>query len=363
MHRHITKLRKLIKDDVRSALRESKKSSLRTSLREDAAEDLEKWMNTPLKSLGSDPTKSLSADAKELVKKGQADGSPDDDKKITGSTSGGGESIAVTQIKASQNEVGMAQSLANVCKGVNGMSFDGIDYGDVDWLVKAMKPGASITFAAPILGASTSDGNVVLDGHHRWSQAFMINPDCKVNVVFLSAGDISADETLKAVHLAILAKTGGSKTKSAKGGNLFQAGASDVAGYLDASDRKVDPKTGKPSGDGVPPYVYAVMKLNDITDPAQGKEAAINRIMNAVKKCAETVVGGAPDRAAMPQADSETNPVSAADVAAALSSGDVNYVPPFGGGGTSTKKPENASRLRSGEVVVERWQKLAGLIK
>ena len=315
------------------------------------AEELEAWMDTPLASLPQHPAESLSDEAQKLATQGDetVDGSASDDTIIAG---GGGEDAKpLAGLKASQNEVGMKQSLANVLEGKNA-TWDGIDWGDVKWLIDAMKPGATITFAAALLGATTSDGNVVLDGHHRWSQATMVNPDAKVNIILSDASGMSADDVLKAVHLAILKKTGQAKTKAAKGGNLFNASEADVRGHLAASARKVDPETHEPSDDGVAPYIAAVMKVNDITDVEEGTTASVERVLQAIESLSGRIVGGAPDRTKMPQADNETNPLSGADATAALDSGGVNYEAPF--------IKESYTR-NNDKIIVERWQRLAGL--
>jgi hypothetical protein len=306
---------------------DNKTMKLKSLISEDAASDLKKWSQTPLKAMGSgDPTAKLSDPAKALVQKGSEDGSPTDDKNI--SPAGGAGTIGLMQLKASQSEVGKEQSLSNVLKGVNA-TWDGINWGDVDWLVDHMKPGAEIIFKSAILGAKTKDGNVVLDGHHRWSQAFMLNPLAKVNVAFADASSKTADETLKAVHLAILAKTGQSKTKPAKGGNLFDGASTGEINALFKAATKVDPKTGKPSDTGVAPYVAAVMRHEGISDVKEGTVKAIQRVKFAIEACAKTVVGGAPSRDAMPQADGELNAIDADAALAALDSGNVNYSAPF----------------------------------
>lgn len=325
-------------------------------VKEDGAEDLAKWMKTPLKSMGAgDPTAKLSADAKAIVDKGSQDGDEKDDTII--SSAAGAVYVPLKDLQASQNEVGMDQSLANVLGGVNA-TWDGINWGDVDWLVDHMKPGATITFKAALLGAKTKDGMVVLDGHHRWSQAFMLNPDASVNVELANASSKTADETLKAVHLAIYADSGASKTKGAKGGNLFNAGEGDIKKYL-ATAPKVDPATGDPSDTGVPPYVAAVMQYEGITDTAEGEQKAIQRVKDAINACAGTVVPGAPSRDAMPQADNETNPIDAATALSDLKSGEINYNPPFN---------VQDSVIRIGNSLNEsinksRWAKLANIKK
>jgi len=308
----------------------------RLKLIEDDSEDLEKWIDTPLSGLGADPTTKITNAAKPLINKGSEDGNASDDTAIK--PAGGAVDIDLNKLDASQNEVGKNQSLENVMLGRNA-TWDGINWGDVDWLVASMAPGAVITFKNPLLGAKTKDGMVVLDGHHRWSQAFMVNPQAKVNVAFADASSLTADQTLKAVHLAILAKTGASKTKGAKGGNLFAASESDVKGFLDACKIKVDPKTGKPSEKGVAPYIAAVMQIQNITDPAAGEAAAIKRVMQSIQVCASSQVKNAPPRDAMPQADGDstepTNPITAGQALDLLATGTINYNPPFKSKGTA----------------------------
>jgi len=308
----------------------------RLKLVEDDSQDLKKWMDAPLSGLGADPTTKITNPAKPLVTKGSEDGDPSDDKVIKPAK--GSTDIALSALKASQNEVGMEQSLKNVMTGTNA-TWDGINWGDTNWLVASMAPGAVITFTNPLLGAKTKDGLVVLDGHHRWSQAFMVNPLAKVNVAFADASSLTADQTLKAVHLAILAKTGASKTKGAEGGNLFAAGEGDVKGYLDACKVKVDPKTGKPSEKGVAPYIAAVMQIQKITDPVEGEAAAIKRVMQSIEVCAGSKTTTAPKRDAMPQADGDskkpTNNITAKQALDLLATGTVNYNPPFKSKGTA----------------------------
>ena len=315
------------------------------------AEELETWLDTPLSSLTANPAESLSDEAKALVAKGDADGATDDDTKIAGG--GGAADKPLSELQASQNEVGMNQSLSNVLRGKDATGWDGIDWGDVDWLVSKMKPGATITFDDALLGATTSNGDVVLDGHHRWSQATMVNPDGKVNIILSDAGGMTADDVLKAVHLAILKKTGQDQTKEASGGNLFSAGEADVKGHLAASERKVDPETHEPSEDGVAPYIAAVMEITGITDVEDGTAVAIERVMGAITSLKGRIVPGAPDRTKMPQADGDKNPITGAEAAAELDSGVVNYAPPFA--------KESRTR-KNDELIMERWKRLAGLL-
>ena len=342
---------KSIHEDVAEHIPGTSASKMKKAVDIEAADELEKWMKTPLADLPADPAESLSDDAQRLAKKGgkSGDGDKADDKAVKGASSAA--DIALSGLQASQNEVGMKQSLANVLQGINA-TWDGIDWGNVDDLIEMMKPGATITFDDALLGATTSNGDVVLDGHHRWSQATMVNPEGKVNIILSKASGLTADQVLKAVHLAILRKTGQDKTKSAKGGNLFDAGPDDVKGHLDASERKVDPATLKPSKDGVAPYIAAVMKMKGITDVEEGTTAAIERVMAAIKSLKGRIVDGAPARTKMPQADDETNPIDGAEAAKQLDTGKVNYAPPY----------VEAITYTNDQLIKERWQRLAGLV-
>lgn len=320
-------------------------------------EDLEKWMDTPLKDLGSDPIVNLSDEAIEIIDKPTGK----DDKSIKGGSSP--QMKSVSELRASQNEVGAEQSLKNVCMGIDATGWDGIDWGDAELLIRVMKGQDSLNFKDPLLGALTKDGPIILDGHHRWSQAFMVSPDVKVNIVFARAPQKSADEVLKAVHLAIYNETGDAKVKAASGGNLFNASRSEVGKYFNMSERFLDFETGQPTKDrkrGVPPYVYAVMKVENETDIDEGFSLAVDRVMDAISKCSKSVVENAPPRTAMPQADGKANPIDAAAVMQALSAGDINHSKPFVAG---SKSPQDVKESRQRDaLIIERWNRLAGLL-
>ncbi|HAT76186.1 MAG TPA: hypothetical protein DCS19_04920 [Flavobacterium sp.] len=71
----------------------------------------------------------------------------------------------------------------------------------------------------PIVTAG--NGKYIIDGHHRWSQVFLVNPSAKMEALDLS--DISnPNDALKATQLSIVADSG--KLPTAKGGgfNLFE---------------------------------------------------------------------------------------------------------------------------------------------
>ena len=306
----------------------------------EGSKDLEQWMDATLDTLSTPPISDLDPSAIPDIVAGLDDGKPNDDKSIKFDLQG---DASFADLKASQNEVGMAQSLRNTMAGVNGMEWDGIDWGDPEWLVGAMgQKGYIFKFKSPIVIANTNDGAVVLDGHHRWSQATMINPTGKINVVGFTA-PVSADDMLQALHLGIYAVAGQAKTKPAKGGNLFKASSQDIKAYMDASKRKVNPQTLKEDPNGVAPYVAAFMKVNNISDVEQGTNGAIKYALKAIQTMSQRIVAGAPSREKMPQTDVSVNPkADPVAVANALKTGDVNYADPIkpGADGSAKKAAE-----------------------
>jgi hypothetical protein len=51
----------------------------------------------------------------------------------------------------------------------------------------------------------TADGKYILDGHHRWSQVYMINPDATIPALDLTLNLKNGTEMLKVIQLAIAA--------------------------------------------------------------------------------------------------------------------------------------------------------------
>ena len=323
---------------------------------------LKDWMAMTLKKLPSPPINALSQDAKAQIKKGadSIDGGANDDKKIDLSSKSQ-VWLSFSALKASQNEVGMAQSMRNTLAGDPagaGKEWDGIDYGDVRTLISLMKrPNTEIKFKDPIAAAQTKDGYVILDGHHRWSQAMMLNPTGKINAVVFQAADMSTDDVLQALHLGIYAVSGRAGVKAAKGGNLFKAQGGDVLKYIQETPKEkyVNPKTLELDPNGLPPYVAAVMNVKGVSDPATGVTAAKDYALRAIKVVSQRIVKGAPARTKMPQTDIKVNPgATPKAVGKKLGSGDVNYAAPHSRGDMAAK-PAGAGGIKE--------QKLRQLIK
>lgn len=130
-------------------------------------------------------------------------------------------------------------------------------------------------------------GKFVIDGHHRWSQVFCINPDAKIKAIDLT--DIKKPlEALKATQIGIAAQTGTIPTAAGGGGvNLFTVGEGELKKYV--IDNIQDP-------------VVEVFKKYDKGDT---KEAIADYIWGNVQilKKESPPVSGAPKRDVMPQTD------------------------------------------------------------
>jgi hypothetical protein len=355
---------------TKSQLRKLIKESLNELSNPEAAQaELGAWMKKKLTDLPVPPISALSPDALELstLADPEHDGSQEDDAIIKGGIRG---AIPFSGLKASQNEVGAAQSLRNTMAGINGMEWDGIHWGDIKYLIQQMATESpTFEFKNPIVVAKTSDGFVVLDGHHRWSQAMMINPNGKINAVGFDASGMTADNVLQALHLGIYKVTrnlkppGQAKTKAAKGGNLFTAGPGLIMTKLKetAPEARVNPETLKLDPEGIPPYVAAVMRTSKppITDVAEGYAAAEAYAKKAIQSIAASVVDGAPARTKMPQTDVKVNPgATPKAVGDEIEAGDVNYAPPYIKGATPGAAPGAGKRIATEAKTYARWKKI-----
>lgn len=146
-----------------------------------------------------------------VLKAGQTDGQPNDEKFDISETA-----IAAKNLKPTQNEIGAEESLLNILTD---------QYGSLDSFLKGTPDVGS-----PII---TYNGEFVLDGHHRWSQVYAANPDAKLKAINV-IGKIDPKDILKAVHTAIAADAGETKTISAnlKAGNLLDYTSQQTYGYV-----------------------------------------------------------------------------------------------------------------------------------
>lgn len=225
----LTEIRKKLKEDATDDALADLSSKFEKGSIEDYVATLQKYSTDP----------KVAA----VLKAGQTDGDPGDEK-----FSVGGGSIAVSDLKPTQNEIGAQESLKNILTD---------EYGSLDGFLKG-----NASFPDPII---TYNGEFVIDGHHRWSQVYAANPNAKVPVLDIK-GSLGADQILKAVHTAIAADAGQTKTIAAnlKAGNLLAFTDQDIAdmvsNFLSDKAREVWTANGYDSDDAITQHIQSNVK-------------------------------------------------------------------------------------------------------
>lgn len=152
--------------------------------------------------------------------------------------------VPVADLVPSQNEISLASSL-------------GFPLGRDPDSLRTYFAGGNVTVANQLI-LTSADGQYVVDGHHRWSQLFLINPYASIG-----AADIgyvpNPKEALRATQLAIAAQTGYLGESSAGNDNLFTMDQStfntQVAAIIDNGQY---PDSSPYAGDPTKPAVFEV---------------------------------------------------------------------------------------------------------
>ncbi len=180
-------------------------------------------------------------------------------------------SPACTDLQPTQNEVVMDKSLSYPLK----------DPASAEMYLK----GGVVAPAGKSI-VTGGGGKFVIDGHHRWSQVFCINPTAKIKALDLT--DIKKPlEALKATQIGIAAQTGTVPTAAGGGVNLFQVGESELKKYVI---------------DNIKEPVIEIFKKYDKGDTPEAIADYIWGNVQTLKKQSPPVAG-APKRDVMPQTD------------------------------------------------------------
>lgn len=249
-----------------------------------------------------------------ILKAGQADGDPDDDKLPYSKIS----ALPVADLQPTQSEIGFDQSVLNLLTD---------PYNSLESFLKgkANVGGPIVTYA----------GKYIIDGHHRWSQVFAANP--KATMLSLDINkkpDFEHTDILKAVHGAIAADLGKVPEADPKGINLLKGVTLDQIPLA-----KLDTNVFKIWKDNSP-VAHGKNRIGIKSKPDVAKAIFANlnlMIKNGIAK-------GAPGRKHMPQSDSGGEPI---DRLGDLSRGDINVSEPF----------------TEGNLLKERFMKLANIKK
>lgn len=191
--------------------------------------------------------------------------------------------LETSQMHPTQNEVDLTKSLF----------FPLTHPEDVERYLGDTKP--VIIGGSPVIVSLGSGKKIaIVDGHHRWSQLFCVNPKSKM-VVHAIEGVEDPTDALKATQIGILASSDeGIKISTAEGKNLFTISESDFKKYVLSVIKpevvKVFSKYHKgDSAEGVANYLWGnVKQLQSNNKPIFGSKES-----------------KAPSRSLMPQTDAE----------------------------------------------------------
>lgn len=226
-----------------------------------------------------DQFKNIAADPKvqAVLNYGLKDGAPNDEK------------VSINRIKANvkqllptQNEIDIDKSLAYPLKDVN--TFNTYKKGGL------VAPGGKQIVTA-------NGGKLIIDGHHRWSQVYCINPNTQIDAIDITLPGADAFLYLKIVQLAIAANIQKIPTAKVDGNNLLTADVNVISEYV--------------KGKASPEVVQAAGSLENL-------QKLIIANANSMKK-GNQPVKGAPKRDVMPQTDDAPQWTKAA------SSGQLNF--------------------------------------
>ena len=268
--------------------------------------------------ISAGPTAVLAAAAKipqSILKAGDTDGKPDDEK-ITIEK----DSKPASSLEPTQAEIGTGQSLDD--QMIN-------KHNSLEKALAGNNLGPD--GGAPIL---TFGGKYILDGHHRWSQFKATNPDAQIEIADIKAPGVKDEKAaLGLVHAILFALYGKSPTKGFEGINLFSLDKEGIKKYImgkevtpEVLDKLVKAgKIEKPEKE-----LAAEYWSNNLSDIKQGNYP--RTVMPQPKDAGDTLI-----------VKGETPPDAAA--------GKVNYIDP------------KQSDIKENLQEIKRWQKLAGIIK
>lgn len=242
---------------------------------------------------------------------GKNDGDDDDDK-----VSFQNQPVPATKMFPTQAEIGFGNSLDDLVND----KFEQIDNAFNSPVKMSSKDGK-----VPILTANIGGNIAILDGHHRWSLCFMINPDAQMSCDILKGDYDTPEDALKVMQFAIAAKAGKVVTKNFEGKDLMSTTTQEVEKYV--KDNIVDSAIEK-----FKKYKPEIFKGDDDKD-------SVAKYLGETHKKIVDMKGPFP-RTIMPQAGDSG--VDQKDVNKSLEQGEINFNDPF---------------------IKEAWQYRAGIIK
>lgn len=206
--------------------------------------------------------------------------------------------IPAKDLLPTQNEIDVDKSLGFPCSGNDPQQ------------IKQILENGPVTVVAPVVAYKYNGQYFIIDGHHRWSQVFLLNPNCKIvcDVFNNSAGDTTQEpaDMLRDFQGAIAVANDGEMPSNTvgEGKNIFawldETGAPKLKAYLDEniSDNMVD--------------AYREYYNSDI-DKTDVKNAILTNASIMAKS--NSPIKNAPNRDVMPQTDKGKGGETGLDIA------------------------------------------------
>jgi hypothetical protein len=201
--------------------------------------------------------------------------------------------VLVRDLVPTQHEIDVTQSLSWQLSG------------KAPEQLKKILEGGPVTIKSPII---ILNKKYIIDGHHRWSQAYAMNDHVKISALNMTSNK-GPETILKAVQLAIAAVIKKVPVAVVEGINLLKAGEKDIKKYVEEniSDVTLD----------------ALVDAKKIEEKDKGKAADyIWTNVESMQKGSQPVPG-APPRGVMPQTD------QAEGWEKVLKTGEINFKKPF----------------------------------
>lgn len=281
---------------------------------------------------GEEKTYVLPEETKNKLLAGREDGDQEDEKiTLTTGTKKAGDLIPT------QANIDIDKSLADQMYRLFGNLEIALD-GAVPFSSDAPEKGMvkSKTGQFPIL---TFQNKYIIDGHHRWSQVCMTNPDCDLKIANLNVPGITDPKAIQALcHVILLAVYGKTTVKNVEGTNLLEQSPEAIrAAVLEGKGMK----SGNPiSEESLNLLAEAYKKTNGkvgIEEPNREKAADLYAKNLVVLKGLGAQAPVKIPRAFMPQPGDSGDPAQftiggttdTSDAISKSSAGEINFKAPF----------------------------------
>ena len=221
--------------------------------------------------------------------------------------------------------------------------------------IKSGKPGGP-------LGAFISNDGHIMDGHHRWISSAMVDIGATLGG---SIVDFPATKLIAVLNALTVGEFGEMSGKKASGGFEQFQGETGVAKMEEVLDDYLTNGSGEGEFRIEPEEVQTLLEKFSEAEGDEAKDAAIEKFAANLAQLDFTLPANAPERPDMPVIEKGNNQAAVT----ALETGQVDVNPPYGevgeGGEGDEEKKANESvwPVRRDDLVLERWQKLAGLLK